>query len=93
MHVVLTFIDTVCIVIEGWPGWVDLGDWLYIEIAALSHTVFDDVLVTKQEHDASVLDAKTIVQNFEIFAEWQLVITSTQRDLKHLMTAHKYVEN
>jgi len=53
-------------------------------MTVLARTVFDDVLVTEHEDDASVLDAEPVVQHLEILAERLLVVASAERYLKHL---------
>jgi len=49
-----------------------------------ARTFFDNMLVAQHEGDVSVLDAESIVENFEVLAEWLLVVTAAHVNLKHL---------
>jgi len=40
-------------------------------------TILDDMLITEHQDDSSVLNAESIVENFEVFTERKFVVTST----------------
>ena len=44
------------------------------------------MLIAEHEDNSSVLESKSIVEDFEILAEGQLVVTATQRYVHYLQT-------
>ena len=61
--------------------------WLAVSrVPVTARTFFDDMLVAQHEGNVSVLDAESIVENFEVLAERLLVVTTAHVNLKHLTT-------
>lgn len=45
-------------------------------------TIFDDVLVSKQEDNSSIFNTEFVIEDFEILSERLFVVTATQLNLK-----------
>ena len=48
---------------------IKFGEGCHLCATVLTHTFIDDMLIAEHEHDVSVLNTKSIVQQLEVFTE------------------------